>query len=163
MSLDYSTQTSEFSYRFRSPHTPASSASDATSTTPPPISELTELFLPRRIYPSHATKYILSPGGRIYFDWPNQRAFIWFVDPDHSSDPRLAKLSKSARTRRVDIWVGTKKVEVWKWWQVLAILVAVLAVVAGVTALQLADWEKERRMGLKPWAGVSIWKAKWLD
>jgi hypothetical protein len=40
---------------------------------------------------------------------------------------------------------------------------AVLAVVAGVTALQLADWEKERRMGLKPWAGVSIWKAKWLD
>jgi hypothetical protein len=63
----------------------------------------------------------------------------------------------------VDIWVGTKKVEVWKWWQVLAILMAVLAVVAGVTALQLADWEKERRMGLKPWAGVSIWKAKWLD
>lgn len=166
MSLQYYTESGEFSYRFRSPYNPATSPEEESSTTPPSTEGITELFLPRRIYPKHLTKYILSPGGRIYFDWENQRAYIWFIDKPNSEVDGIpsAVKSKKVRTRRVDIWVGERQIPGWEWWHTLLMVLAWLLAVVGIVWMQKRDWSNERRMGFKPWAGFKLFgSGKWND
>lgn len=159
MSLFYSYQTSEFSYRFRSPASPASSAAAEGDVTPPRTSEITEIFLPRRIYPKNLTKYLLSPGGRIYFDWERERAYLWFVDPPVADDA----VSTKKKTRRIDIWIGLRQENLWKWWHVPLFVLFWLSAIVFALWLQRYDWERERKMGLTPWAGARLFAWKWLE
>jgi hypothetical protein len=97
------------------------------------------------------------------FDWANQRAFIWFVD--RAEDPLSAgqRINKNARTRRVDIWIGTRKKNEWKYWQTALAILFWLVAVALIVFLQQRDWKMERAMGYKPWAGVKLTGGRWND
>lgn len=94
ISFDYPTST--YSYRFTSPHRPATAGPADSS---PPPSEVTELFIPKRHYREGQFRYTLSSGGRIRFDHANQRAYVWFADTTPPPQGR------SEKVRRIDLWV----------------------------------------------------------
>ncbi|ORY26618.1 putative cytoplasm protein, partial [Naematelia encephala] len=97
LSAQFETSTAAFTYRFSSPFLPRAVVSikkEPTPTTP----SITEIYLPSRHYQEGKVSWLVSPGGRLKFDFPNQRLFVWFVDapPDPSSRPRKQSV------RRID-------------------------------------------------------------
>jgi len=134
-----------FTYRFRTPVRPRTSDSDTS-----PIPEITEIFLPSRIYKQGKIEFMVSPGGRLQFDWERQRLFAWFSDTPGDSGRRVAE-----KTRRIDIWVpkGGKGSEGLHWvWALLLVVIAVLV----AWRLQVWQYDMERRAGVKggDWLGV---------
>ena len=155
--IEYNYLTTEYTYRFHSPHAPGLVAPDAT----PPLAQVTEFFIPR-VYTSNPAKvkYYLSLGGRVKFDYPNQRAYVWFVDTDRR-DPQYTAMD-GRTTRRFTMWVeGYYQEKEWALWQRLAIVLIFLAGLAMAVWLQSVEWDKDRRMGREPWKGVNFFKAKW--
>jgi len=114
--FDY--QTSTYTYRFTSPIQTSSE---------PPVSEVTELFLPSLHYKEGQFQATLSTGGRIRYDYPAQRAYISFVDAEDGS-------RRQTKVRRIDIYVpgksrGTGNISSWQ-----VVLFVIFALVWGVVA-----------------------------
>ncbi|EIW69938.1 hypothetical protein TREMEDRAFT_38611 [Tremella mesenterica DSM 1558] len=143
-SQSYDSLTSSYTYRFRSPLclTPSSS---------PLISEVTEIFLPRRVYQQDSTAYQLSSGGRCLFDWERQRLWVWW----HDVYPTYG--GPNDRLRRIDLWVPSKRPS--DRLPILGIVFAVLVAILGfwlIVRLQVLELEKEKRMGFETWWGVPL-------
>ncbi len=113
------------------------------------MAEVTEIFLPRRVFKEGAVDWMVSTGGRAQFDWERERMFVWFID---KYDP-YAKATPE-RARRVDVWVPSKA----KTKQTATPLAWVLTVVAIVMSLglvywaQMLQWKHETRAGI-----YSLW------
>nr|ODN96011.1 cytoplasmic protein [Cryptococcus depauperatus CBS 7855] len=133
MSMSYDYHSGSFIYRFRSPI--------RVSTAPPSPPEYTEIFLPRRIYKPDEVEWTVTQGGKVIFDWDNQRAFIWFED----SAMVAHSAKEDMKSRRFDIYVPGKKVEEgWTMWKIVsAILILILAIWAGYKT-QIMEWEKDK-------------------
>lgn len=82
---------------------------------------------------------------------------------EESAEGPGTRINKNARTRRVDIWVGVRKRNEWKYWQTALAVVFWLAAVALIVYLQQRDWSMERKLGYVPWAGVRLTGGKWND
>jgi hypothetical protein len=107
------------------------------------LGEVTELYLPRRTFTKANTQWNVSSGGRIHFDWENQRAFLWFVDipPERRVQDMV---------RRVDIWVPSRtRKDGVTLIQGIGMVVALLLGLALTYHYQLIEWENERRVGLR--------------
>lgn len=118
----------------------------------PSTAELTEVFLPKRHYTESNTSWTVSPGGRVLFQWDKQRAWVWFADKIPSTKSEREALD---RPRRFDVWVPGKKAKSRGGWAtsraaqvVLALVVLALGLAVTYWA-QMAEWENERRMGLR--------------
>nr|XP_019051096.1 cytoplasmic protein [Kwoniella bestiolae CBS 10118]OCF30026.1 cytoplasmic protein [Kwoniella bestiolae CBS 10118] len=151
LSSSYDAETALFTHRFTSPI--------RISTDIPSIEEVTEIFLPKRVYTEGQVRFALSLHGKIYFDWPNQRCWVWFDDPPyhHSIDlgPRGTKENK---VRRVDIWVpGRTKPRPWTTLHLLGIVLFFVVAVLGILKAQEIEWDKEdsalrfHRPGSRSW------------
>jgi len=106
---------------------------------------VTEIFLPRRVYKENDIDWLLSPGGRMQFDWEGERAWVWFVDKwNPLAKPRLD------RVRRVDLWVPSKaKSKQLSTTTLVSLIVPVASVILWIAwRLQQYQWERERRAGL---------------
>lgn len=126
--LSYNYRTSEFTYRFRTPSTSAAvdrELAKAATDELPSTAQITEIFLPRRVYKQELTKYLLSPGGCIRFDWEAQRAYVWFVGTPSLQD---------RPERRVEFWIGVREANHRRWWQTL------LLITVWVLTIALAMW-----------------------
>ncbi|ODO10633.1 hypothetical protein I350_01230 [Cryptococcus amylolentus CBS 6273] len=134
-SLSYDPFHKAFFYRWRSPIRTSSSAPDP--------SEYTELFLPRRVFTESNLKWAVTAGGRVVFDWENERAYVWFED----SAEVAFNAKEQMKTRRIDIWVpeaAPKDVgEVWtiKKFAILVIILAFGALMAYIA--QQHEWSKD--------------------
>ena len=143
ISLAYDTSTSVFTYRFRTPVRPPVDA-------PPSAAVATEIYLPTRVYKEGQVEWLVSPGGRLQFDWERQRLWVWFVDvPSPTEKPR------PDRVRRVDVWVPVKAksmsdISILQW--VLMVMGTALALALG-WYVQSYQWERERKAGI----GRSVW------
>jgi hypothetical protein len=141
---------SMFTYRFRA-HTKI--LPDGAQELSPKASEVTELFLPNRVYRSvDEIGCLLSPGGSIKFDLENSRAYVWFVDT------LLSANGKPERPRRIDIWVKAKSEEKNKHSTTIKYVVAVLMVAFSVW---LCWWAQHRQWALEERMGVKIAKGWW--
>lgn len=131
LSIDYDPTTTIFTHRWVSPF---KYIFPDNGEVPPTPNEITEIYLPKRVYPEGKVKHFLSSGGRIQFDYPNQRAWVWFADPLPSFDAR----PKKDTHRRVDIWVPqpTPPTSIWVY--------LVWLVVLGL-AVYIAFWAQERQ------------------
>lgn len=95
----YLRSTGLFTHRWRSMPRKSATPDGASQ---PPVSAVTEIFLPARIYGSKSLaglRWTASHGGFVYFDSHRQRLFVWFND----SDEVIAKGKEVAR--RIDVWV----------------------------------------------------------
>ena len=136
-----------FTYRLRSPlRLVVNSSDEVASADVPPIRHVTEIFLPQRVYPEGKVDYQLSIGGRMKFDFPNQRAYVWFSDV-----PAWIDKKKADKIRRIDIWQkGKRPVQDERGfgtWLSLALIVF-LAVIAMIYAQRL-QWRHDEAVGLK--------------
>ncbi|WWD20684.1 hypothetical protein CI109_105160 [Kwoniella shandongensis] len=136
-SSTYDYETGHFTHRWRSTLRP--------DTTAPQINEVTEIFLPRRVFREGEIEFSASVGGRLQFDWPNQRLWVWFED-----SPQIIYETKTPdRRRRIDVWVpakASKSEGEWKTWHyVVAALVAIVALWVAYAA-QMMEWENNRRV-----------------
>jgi hypothetical protein len=149
-SSTYDSTTTIFTLRFRSPLIPTT---DPSSTTPPALAHITEIYLPYRVYGTRKIDQVLSAGGRILYDLPNQRAYVWFVDVPTEEE---VYRKKTERHRRVDIWIpeaaeSARQSSPWFW--TLAALVFAVFLAVGYWA-QVKQWEKEEVWGVKSaWPG----------
>ena len=71
--LSYDYQTKRFLLRYRT--------RDRKGSARPGRFDITELYLPRRVY-SGKLRHRLSPGGHLKVDWEMQRAWAWFDSGD---------------------------------------------------------------------------------
>ena len=147
ISHDYDTETSVFTYRYRTPLRLSKSI--------PAQADLTEFFVPKRIYPEGKTSIQLSSGGRCTFDWPNERLYVWWSDiyPPHGGP--------TDRLRRVDVWVPEKRAKTRGWeteyivkWVVFVVLA--LLVAYGAIRLQMLELEKDQSYGFKELWGYKL-------
>lgn len=155
--IEYNYLTTEYTYRFHSPHRPGV----VSATGAPATEHITEFFLPK-VYVTNRAKvrHFLSLGGRVVFDYPNQRAYVWYVDTDRK-DPQYTAMDGRS-TRRFTMWVeGYYQEEGWALWQRLGMLVIFLGGLALAVYLQSVEWDRDRKLGFEPWKGVDFFKAKW--
>ncbi|OCF33707.1 cytoplasmic protein [Kwoniella heveanensis BCC8398] len=136
LSTTFDHETAEFSYRFSTPV--------RVTTAEPEISEVTEIFIPRRVYQEGSFDWTVSIGGKVQFDYENERMWVWFEDSALPNDfgPRG---NGSVKNRRVDIWVPGKKRESWTQGKVVAFVLFFVLAFIGVWYAQHIEWEKERR------------------
>ena len=106
---------------------------------------MTEIFIPRRLYPEGQVEHQLSVGGRMRFDFDNQRAYVWFNDL-----PAWRDKGKADKIRRVDIWRkgGRTKPQGVIPWSTVWFIVFLLLGLAGVVSIQQWQWRLERRKGI---------------
>ena len=94
------------------------------------------------MYKEGDVRWLVSPGGRIQFDWERERLFVWFVDTLHPGGK-----SKPDQPRRVDLWVSSRAPSTdimnRRGW----ILIAIGTVFALILAyyLQTIQWEEDKR------------------
>ena len=113
----------------------------------PPTVHVTEIFLPRRLYTEGKVEFQLSIGGRLKFDFENERAYLWFSDA-----PAWIDRQKADKVRRIDIWVKGKRPAQDQYGQgtyVGLALVVVLGILATIYAQRL-QWNTDRVMGINP-------------
>ncbi|WWC65076.1 uncharacterized protein I303_107690 [Kwoniella dejecticola CBS 10117] len=137
ISSSYDYETAMFTHRYTS----AIRLSDES----PSIEEATEIFLPRRVYTEKSVSFALSVGGKILFDWENQRCWVWFVDPpNHKTLDYGPRGNDEIETRRIDIWVPSKaKQPSWSAAQILGILIFTIVALMGIWHAQEMEWNKE--------------------
>ena len=107
MSITFDYPTSTYTYRFSS-HLRLASTTNPDS---PPITEMTEFYLPTQHYKPGHTFFALSSGGRIKLDHDNQRAYVWFIDTIEEARTRSGR----TKIRRVDLWATDKVKDPSKW------------------------------------------------
>ena len=101
--------------------------------------EVTEIFLPGRLYKESDFEWVASSGGRIQLDWERERVWIWFVDV-----PRPYEKPRPDRIRRVDFWVSSKVKPKQTSTRSFATLTVLAAGVLLAIALGLQNWQWER-------------------
>ena len=90
----------------------------------------------------------LSLGGKVVFDYPNQRAYVWYVDTGRK-DPQYTALD-GRTTRRFTIWVeGYYEEKPWALWQRSAVIVIFLLGLAMALFFQRMEWDRDEREGVK--------------
>ncbi|KAK6906628.1 cytoplasmic protein [Kwoniella mangroviensis CBS 8886] len=153
LSSSYDAETALFTYRYHSPI--------RVSTDQPTIEEVTEIFLPRRVYSEGQVRFSLSLGGKIYFDWANHRCWVWFEESPHHKFIDLGPRGTAEhKVRRVDVWVPNKARSSQKGWTISQILLLILCLVfalLGIWWAQEIEWDKEHsalrhyRPGSRSW------------
>jgi len=114
---------------------------------------MTEIFLPSHIYKAGEIQVQLSQGGRVYFDWEKERAFLWFEDV-------YAPRGIVEKQRRIDIWLkdssrlSSRSRLPLPLAQIVTIVVALVLIVLA-WRLQVYETARERRAGIPPtqWLG----------
>ncbi|WRT70672.1 uncharacterized protein IL334_007670 [Kwoniella shivajii] len=139
LSSSYDSEAGLFTHRYTS--------SLRITTDSPSIEEVTEIFLPSRVYKRiNEVSFSASIGGKLLFDLSKQRAFVWFEDPNYQVDlgPRI-NFGEKTRTRRVDIWVKGKSIknDSYSIPQIISILLFVVVAILGVRYAQEIEWNKE--------------------
>ncbi|WVR08558.1 hypothetical protein IAU60_005613 [Kwoniella sp. DSM 27419] len=137
LSSTYDVDTAAFALRYNSPI--------RTTKDDPSIEEVTEIFLPRRMYKEGQIYWTASIGGRVQFDWPNERMYVWFEDSAIPFDfgPRG---DGENRVRRVDIWVPNRKGKQGLSTRQVVMVVVVFLLAALVAAYaQKVEWDKYER------------------
>jgi hypothetical protein len=123
----------------------------ASGTTSPDPGEVTELYLPRRMFKSLSDiQYILSPGGVIKFDLDRQRAYVWWYDGYESVRKR------AQQPRRVDMWVKEKNVTKKR-----DLMIPIAAIGWMVIMLYCAWWAQQWQWEEESSAGIKIPKGWW--
>jgi hypothetical protein len=136
LSILFDYPTSTYTYRYISPVRPSSSSDDT-----PSAKEVTELFLPARHYTEGKFYHSISTGGRIRYDYPNQRAYVWFVDTDIRGSQTAPKV------RRIDFYVperarDTGKVSSTQAWGIVLFAILFLGI-AWWTQMNEIWWDKK--------------------
>nr|XP_019008152.1 cytoplasmic protein [Kwoniella pini CBS 10737]OCF46933.1 cytoplasmic protein [Kwoniella pini CBS 10737] len=137
LSSSYDHETAIFTHRYTSPI--------RFSEVTPTVEEVTEIFLPKRVYSEKSISFALSVGGKMLFDWDNQRCWVWFVDPpNHRTLDYGPRGTEDSKIRRIDIWVPDKvKTPSWTPSQIFAIILFVIIAILGVWLAQETEWRKE--------------------
>ncbi|WVQ85927.1 hypothetical protein IAT38_008095 [Cryptococcus sp. DSM 104549] len=133
LSMTYNAETNLYTHRWRSPL--------RTSSDPPALSEVTEIFLPSRIYRAGEIQFNASLGAKLVFDHERERLFVWYED----SALTAYENKGDGKVRRVDVWVIGKEKE--DTWSTGAIVFTILALVLGVIVAVIAqrhEWEREK-------------------
>jgi len=147
ISTSYDSTTSVFTHRFRSPTQLIDTA--------PSLPEVTEIFLPKRLYRERDFDWIASSGGRVIFDWERERVFVWFIDvqrPDERPRPD--------RVRRFDVWVPSKvkPKQLSKPLRGSLLIFGTLLALYIAWRLQAYQWEHDRQAGINSgWANLRSW------